>query len=64
MHFLLKIHFLEKWIFLENSMFLLLNFFCRDSGRQYLSRRICEIRQFCAGITITNEIIHKQIFHA
>ena len=57
-------HFLEKYIFLENSIFLLLNFFCRDRGPKYLSRRVCEIPDPYPGIAIINEIIHKQIFHA
>ena len=56
-HFLLKNSFFREVLFSRKSHVSLVRFFfCRDGGRQYLFRRICEIRQFCAGIAMTNEI--------
>ena len=57
-------HFLLKNALFRKVHFSFTQFFCRDRGPKYLSRRICEIPDPCSGIAFINEIIHKQIFHA
>ena len=64
MHFLLKNALFREVHFSRKSHLSFAQFFCHDRCCKYLSRCICEIPQFWAGIAITNEITQKQIFHA
>ena len=63
MHFLLKNSFFREVHFSRKPHVSFAQFCCcRDRGRHYLSRRICEITDPCPGIAIKNKITHNSYF--